>query len=226
MAVIHHTTLTPTKPELLAAWLPSRPWYRGGDGAPRLVRAGGFRLDDPAGEVGVEFVIVRDTSGAEPVVYLAPLTYRGAPLDGAEHALVGTLEHGVLGRRWVYDACHDPVFAAQVPALIEGRVRAQAQSVSHTPDDDVVRAYRGTGPLAAGFGSAVVTDHRDRTELTAADGSALRVRRVLSPGAGPGSGAPAGDAGAVGEVEASWEEPDGGRERGVLVTVRTAPPAS
>ena len=29
MAVIHRTTLKPTKLELLTSWLPSRPWYRG-----------------------------------------------------------------------------------------------------------------------------------------------------------------------------------------------------
>lgn len=28
MAVIHHTTLTPGKLELLAAWLPRQPWYQ------------------------------------------------------------------------------------------------------------------------------------------------------------------------------------------------------
>jgi hypothetical protein len=55
MAVIHHTTLTPGKLELLSAWLPSQPWYRDAGRAPELDRAGGFRLDDPAGEVGLEF---------------------------------------------------------------------------------------------------------------------------------------------------------------------------
>ncbi|MEV6594655.1 hypothetical protein AB0N36_43065 [Streptomyces acidicola] len=48
MAVIHCTTLKPTKLELLTSWLPSRPWY-GGAGAPEPARAGGFRLDDPDG---------------------------------------------------------------------------------------------------------------------------------------------------------------------------------
>ena len=48
MAVIHHTTLTPSKLELLSAWLPGQPWYRDAGRAPELARAGGFRLDDPA----------------------------------------------------------------------------------------------------------------------------------------------------------------------------------
>ena len=99
MAVIHRTTLKPTKLELLTSWLPSRPWYRGGAGEPTLTKAGGFRLDDPQGEVGIEFMVVTDSSGPQPVAYLVPLTYRGAPLDGAEHAVVGTMEHGVLGQR-------------------------------------------------------------------------------------------------------------------------------
>jgi hypothetical protein len=48
MSLIHHTTLKPTKLELLAEWLPTRPWYRGGAGQPSLTKVGGFRLDDPA----------------------------------------------------------------------------------------------------------------------------------------------------------------------------------
>ena len=47
-----------------------------------LSRAGGFRLDDPADEVGLELVVVNDASGSVPMSYLTPLTYRGAPLLG------------------------------------------------------------------------------------------------------------------------------------------------
>ncbi|MGC5411428.1 maltokinase N-terminal cap-like domain-containing protein, partial [Streptomyces sp. DT225] len=56
MAVIHRTTLSPTKLELLTAWLPTRPWYAGST-SPSLVKSGGFRLDDPQGEVGIEFMV-------------------------------------------------------------------------------------------------------------------------------------------------------------------------
>ena len=77
------------------------------------------RVDDPAGQVGVETILVVDEAGAAPVVYQVPLTYRAAPLDGAQSALVGTMEHSVLGRRWVYDGPHDPVYAAQLLALEE-----------------------------------------------------------------------------------------------------------
>ncbi|MEU6480480.1 1,4-alpha-glucan branching protein [Streptomyces sp. NPDC047017] len=226
MAVIHRTTIHPTKLELLTAWLPSRPWY-GGDGAPLLEKAGGFRLDDPEGEVGIEFLVVNDiASGAAPVTYLAPLTYRGAPLDGAEHALVGTMEHGVLGRRWVYDGCHDPVFTAQLPALIEGRVPAQAQSTSDTEDKDVARSCTGTGPVPTRFAPA--TDSADATDLSAADGTTLRVHRVLRPTAPDGSPLPptasAGAAAATGQVTAVWNLPDGTPARGLFCVLHDAAP--
>jgi Maltokinase N-terminal cap domain len=118
MAEIHKTTMTPGKLELLTAWLPTQPWYAGGDREPKLSKAGGFRLDDPQGEVGIEFMVVTDDSGDEPIAYHLPLTYRGAPLDGADPALICTAEHGVLGRRWIYDGAHDPVLLAEVLALL------------------------------------------------------------------------------------------------------------
>lgn len=97
VSIIHRTTLKPTKLELLADWLPKQPWYQGA-GTPELTKAGGFRLDDPAGEVGIEFMAATDTSGPEPVTYHVPMAYRGAPLEGApDDALIGTTEHGVLG---------------------------------------------------------------------------------------------------------------------------------
>ena len=56
---------------------------------------------------------------------------------GADGGLIGTAEHGVLGRRWIYDGTHDPVLIAQLVALIQGEAEPQAQSVSNTPDPTV-----------------------------------------------------------------------------------------
>lgn len=159
MSIIHKTTLTPTKLELLTSWLPTQPWYEGAAGrTPVLSKAGGFRLDDPEGEVGIEFMVVTDESGDRPVSYHVPMTYRGAPLDGAEQALIGTIEHGVLGKRWVYDGPQDPVLVAQLQALFEGRAEPQAQSVNDTPDPTVT-----------------VHAHAD------ASGADVRIIRVLIP---------------------------------------------
>lgn len=112
MALLHHATITPSKPELIAAWLPSQRWASGlGD----LEPIGGYRFDDPAGEVGLEGILLRSDAG--DVVHV-PLTYRAAPLAGAEEFLVGTTEHSVLGTRWVYDAIGDPVWRTALAAAV------------------------------------------------------------------------------------------------------------
>ena len=119
MALIYKADIQPTKLELLAAWLPTRPWY--GGRAAALHRVAAYRFDDPAGEVGIETLLV---SGGH-AVFQVPLTYRGAPLDGADEWLVGTMEHSVLGRRWVYDGCGDPVYAdALATAVLTGSGQA------------------------------------------------------------------------------------------------------
>ncbi|WP_175409880.1 1,4-alpha-glucan branching protein [Streptomyces sp. TRM64462] len=190
MSIIHKTTMSPTKTELLAGWLPRQPWYAGVAGRePELDRAGGFRLDDPEGEVGIEFLVVTDTSGGEPCSYHVPLTYRGAPLEGADDALIGTTEHGVLGTRWVYDGTQDPVLVAQVLALVQGEAEPQAQSESDTPDPTVTA--RLDGKLDA-------------------DRVALETVRV--PGAS--------DDGALGSVTARWSRTEGESSRGVFFLVR------
>ncbi|WP_306318890.1 MULTISPECIES: 1,4-alpha-glucan branching protein [unclassified Streptomyces] len=192
MSIIHRTTLTPTKPELLAEWLPKQPWYRG-TGTPEPVKAGGFRLDDPAGEVGLEFMAVTDTSGPEPVTYHVPMAYRGAPLaDAPDDALIGTTEHGVLGMRWVYDGAKDPVLVRELTALLKGEVPAHAQSVDGALDPTV----------------------HARLALDDVPGEVRpEIVRVLEAGAkAPGD--------AVGEVSAEWSAADERRVRGVFVVVR------
>ncbi|MFJ8580723.1 hypothetical protein [Micromonospora sp. NPDC093277] len=114
MALLHRAELRPSKLDLLAAWLPGRSWFTGTAGAD-LTRVATCRFDDPAGEVGIETLLVR--SGAGPVLQV-PLTYRGAPLPGADDWLVGTTEHSVLGPRWVYDACADPVYPPALAAAV------------------------------------------------------------------------------------------------------------
>lgn len=114
MALLHHATLTPTKKELLDAWLPSQAWADGLDPA-TLTVVGGYRFDDPDGEVGMEGIVL---SAADGSFVHVPLTYRAAPLDGAEEHLVGTIEHSALGTRWVYDAEGDPVWQATATATV------------------------------------------------------------------------------------------------------------
>ncbi|WP_285727661.1 CG0192-related protein [Psychromicrobium xiongbiense] len=121
MALLHRATLTPSKLELIQHYLPSQPWGPAGAGAP-LELLGSYRFDDPDGEVGLEAHLVSD---GERVCHV-PLSYRGAPLPGAEAWLVGTMEHSVLGTRWVYDGCADSVFlTAFATAMLTGGQQAE-----------------------------------------------------------------------------------------------------
>lgn len=120
MALIHRATLTPSKLELLGGWLPSRGWFNGETAVRQL---GSYRFDDPDGEVGMEAFLLQGPDGS---VLHVPLTYRGAPLADAGELLVGTMEHSVLGTRWVYDGCGDPVWVtALLTAVLTGGIQAQ-----------------------------------------------------------------------------------------------------
>ncbi|MFF1558366.1 1,4-alpha-glucan branching protein [Streptomyces sp. NPDC058279] len=219
MAIIHKTSMTPGKLELLAPWLPTQPWYASTGRAPEPARAGGFRLDDPQGEVGIEFMVLTDDSADGAVAYHLPLTYRGAPLEGAEAALIGTSEHGVLGRRWVYDGTRDPVLVGQLLSLVQGRAAAQEQSRSDTPDPSVTTEFDGRAllvPLLPPLRPEVAHTARD-TEIALGDGPRLTVTRVLRPH--EATGVPAG---AIGGVTAGWTSPDGTAHRGVFAALYPA----
>ncbi|MEV6246705.1 1,4-alpha-glucan branching protein [Streptomyces sp. NPDC051742] len=236
MAVIHHTPMKPTKLELIAEWLPTREWSSGAEAAPE--KAGGFRLDDPAGEVGIEFMAVADGEGDEAVTYLVPMTYRSGPVEGAGNALIGTMEHSVLGKRWVHDGAHDPVLIAQLYAFLTGRAQAQSQSLTDTPDPTVV-----VSPLAAGGAADVdlvrVTEGPDHTDVVVRTpgGAApltLRLQRVLRAGTDRAAGGANEDTNQdadqvsgqvdgriVGQVTGEWRLPDGTTARGVYVVAFT-----
>jgi hypothetical protein len=222
MATIHRTTMAPTKLELIAGWLPRQPWYRDTAMRPTLSRAGGFRLDDPAGDVGIEFVFVTDGTTGDETTYHVPLAYRGAPLPEAEDGLVGTSEHGVLGTRWIYDAAHDPVAVAQLLDFICGRAEAQHQSRSNTPDGSVGRHWASAGrlTLAGPLGVPDTDDGRTSVTVDLIDAAGAQSRcsvdlvRVLQP-ASDGV-AQAG----LGLVEADWTRLDGSTARGPVVVVR------
>ncbi|WP_305786977.1 CG0192-related protein [Symbioplanes lichenis] len=147
MALLHKAQINPGKLDLVAAWLPGRPWYDG-PAAPALVRVAAARFDDPAGEVGLETMLVGTGDG---LVWHVPLTYRGAPLEGAEEWLVGTTEHSVLGTRWVYDAAGDPVYAAQLAAII----RAAGHQAVEEFEIDGERVPRETDTKLTGSGADV-----------------------------------------------------------------------
>lgn len=170
MALLHRATLRPTKLDLLATWLPGRPWYQGPAGAD-VVSRGAYRFDDPAGAVGIETMLV---GAADGPVHQVPLTYRDAPLAGAEDWLLGTTEHSTLGTRWVYDGCADPVYAAALAHAVrtgagqaeqyfevDGRreVRAPSMTVAVTGAGDAAVAPVGVvRRVVDGDETVIVTD--------------------------------------------------------------------
>jgi len=189
VAFIHKTaSLVPSKLELLTAWLPQQSWYVDTGAAPHLTRAGGFRLDDPDGEVGIEFFFVTDEADGIGTTYHVPMSYRGAPLRDAEDALIGAGQHDALGPRFVYDGVHDPVVLAAIRALVEGRAQPQHQTESNTPDP-TVQVRRAAG--------------------SEVDTTGVQVLHVLSAGSDVHDGAA--------WVEASWRRPDGSEQHGPVI---------
>jgi hypothetical protein len=180
VAILHKAQLRPSKLELLATWLPTQPWFPEGD-VSDLSRAGAYRFDDPAGEVGIETMIVR--AGDGPPVQV-PLTYRPSPLEGAEQWLIGTADHSVLGTRWVYDGCGDPVYVtALATAILAGQSQAdlfyEVGGRRERKEDPARVTGSGTpGTVVAPVAVAVPTTDGTVTAIKAGEVE-LRVFRVL-----------------------------------------------
>jgi len=179
MGLVHRATLSPSKQELVAAWLSTRRWA---DGIEITTKVAEYRFDDPAGEVGVETILFAADDGATVQV---PLTYRGAPLDGADDFLVGTTEHSVLGTRWVYDGCIDPVWAAALAtAILTGGTQVQMYLEQDGQRIDIPprMTVQGSGrPGTAVPDLAIVDSVRDdgMTTVVRAGDAELVVARVV-----------------------------------------------
>jgi Maltokinase N-terminal cap domain len=166
VALLHEASLTPSKLELLRQWLPGQSWADGTDTAAVEV-AGAYRFDDPAGDVGIETFLLVAPDGT---VLQVPLTYRSAPVADLDAALLGTTEHSVLGTRWVYDGCADPVYAA---ALVDTIVSGGTQADLEVLRADGRRETRSSPTHVRGTGDAPLPD-RSLTSTTT-DGLATRM---------------------------------------------------
>ena len=111
MAIYHRATLTPTKAELVTDWIATQPWGPSADEQVEVL--GAYRFDDPNGQVGMETHI----ASAGGALFHVPVTYRDAPVDGADDSLICEMHHSALGARWVYDALHDPMFVTMLAAV-------------------------------------------------------------------------------------------------------------
>ncbi|HCG55029.1 MULTISPECIES: hypothetical protein [Brevibacterium] len=150
MADIYSAELNPGKLDVISAWLSKQSWAAEADVAPEsLKKVTSYRFDDPEGKVGAEIHIV----AAGDRVFQVPLTYRGVELAGADKHLISTMEHSILGTRWVYDGMGDPHFRQRLDHAI---ATAGTSAKQYRVDDegnrideitDVAHAW-GTGPMA------------------------------------------------------------------------------
>ena len=121
-------------------------------------------------------------SGDRLDVVQVPLTFRGAPLEGHEHALIGTATHSTLGERWVYDGVHDPVFVRAWLRLVadQAEVPGAAGTLSDAPDAPRV------DPGAA---ATVLSGEQSNTSVVVGAGAPdpliVKLFRVLSDGPNP-----------------------------------------
>jgi 1,4-alpha-glucan branching enzyme len=202
--------LDPRLQHLLAVWMPRQRWY------PAKGRGVGLRLlgvlelpqatDTPTG-VDVEVLVVGLDSGDRLDVVQVPLTYRSAPLEGADVGLVGELDVD-QGHRWVYDGPHDPAYVAALLRSLETPPTAQLPS-SGTPSRVMSREQSNT--------SIVVGADRP-------DATIVKVFRTLHPGANPDvevtAALAAGGCDRVAAVRGwssgSWAGPDGEQVTGHL----------
>lgn len=197
-------TLTPDFKQFVPPWVERQPWYAG-HGTSELRPVGFFRFEDPDGQVGIETHVLSDGN----TVYQVPMTYRGAPLPGAEAALISVTEHSALGTRWIYDATADPVWRGVVLRLI----RLGGSS-------DPSTTWGGIGPVSAHGRLLQHVDFDD--EL-----SVIELRRVLIA-QDPNDFARDAGADVVGLLHGTWHtSAEAAPLPGVLAIVRapTAEPA-
>lgn len=127
MAIFHVATNTPPKSELIADWIHDQPW--GPAAAGPIEMLGGFHLDDPGGEVGMQVFVV----GAGGSCFQVPLTYHANPMPDREDALIGEMRHSVLGPRFVYDGLADERF---VTVLAGVALHGYGQALGFAEHDD------------------------------------------------------------------------------------------
>ena len=155
--------------DVLSPWMVRQRWYAGKGRVPVLRQIGDLRLTDPAGEVVINVLLLLDESGQSPTIYQVPLTYRAVRLAGADHALVATIEDRSLGTRYVYDAPHDPVFAAALLRLMVDEATATSQEATSTTSPEgaaVARGHRAENATPGQLvGSHVLTGEQSNTSI-------------------------------------------------------------
>ncbi len=125
IAKMYDTTVVPSKEDIARAWAGS------------VNLKGSYRLVDTVdGEVGIEVLIATDLDGR---MIQIPFSYRSEEINPEQ--TLSSVDHGVLGKRWVTNALGDPVAVREI-------IRTILTGDDGATRDDGVAAYldiRGTG---------------------------------------------------------------------------------
>ncbi|WP_445167753.1 maltokinase N-terminal cap-like domain-containing protein [Mycolicibacterium sp. Dal123E01] len=201
MAFVHRgATLSPSKPEIVGQWLAATDWFHADPEADPIAPPLAYRFDDPAGKVGIEGLIV--PYGGRYIQL--PLTYREAPLAGADEWLLTTMEHSALGRRWVYDGVGDPVLVTAFISSIAGGTSSailefDAEDERRTAPTSVHAHGTGSGPMPTPLD--VVSAERTASVSTVhTTAGVLRIPHLLDPAAPASSASLVGDGDALGST--------------------------
>ncbi|MFC5930009.1 phosphotransferase [Cryobacterium melibiosiphilum] len=147
-------------PPYLNEWVARQRWFASKGSVPALASIGEWSLPTPDAGVRIRTLLVYDTraddssAGAASTLYQLPLTERTIPLPGGDAALIYAAPIDAAGpglARYLYDAPHDPAYAA---ALLSLMLRGGA---SPAADNDQADA---AGESEAGTTAHDVTDSR------------------------------------------------------------------
>ncbi|WP_434617508.1 1,4-alpha-glucan branching protein GlgB [Arthrobacter sp. A5] len=184
--------LTAAVPDILAGWLPGQRWYPAKGSSVRLRSAGGFRLGDPhldTEAVGLEVHYIAVDDGTRVQVLQVPLSFRAAPLAGAETALVAETDDPQLGHRWIYDAPHDPDFISAWLDLLSGH-SAVTEGTATAFSSPTFRDSRDAGSRDGGAAcrARVLSGEQSNTSVVVQNGDKpviIKFFRVLGAGVNP-----------------------------------------
>ncbi|NIZ92991.1 aminoglycoside phosphotransferase [Kineosporiaceae bacterium B12] len=209
--------------QLLLDWAPRQRWYAHKGASARVLRVERAPLD----ESGVAQLLALTVASGEgddvtSTVYQVPLTFRHAPDEALQHALVGQLGAGQLAGgdgspAWVYDGPHDPTWTRALLTLVAAEEGAGSATFgAHGASAD------GGLPVPAGHRTKVLSGEQSNTSIVVqADEGATpliaKVFRVLNAGDNPDvvvqtALAAAGCARVprpAGWVDGQWTAPDG-----------------
>ncbi|MGO4782893.1 maltokinase N-terminal cap-like domain-containing protein [Cryobacterium sp. W22_MBD10_FK3] len=224
-------------PPVLDGWVGEQRWFAGKAHSPVLQSIGQWDL--PTDEVGVRIAchLVLDTASRFSTLYQLPLTERTEPLPDSSALIAQTTgSDGHPG--FVYDAPHDPAYAAALLRFIAtGASMTSVDPVGVTARGELLRAGGVADDLTRQqvTASRVLTGEQSNTSIIVdvADAAGrpgrpviCKVFRVIAAGANPDVSVQSALAGAgsrfvpepIGAVSGEWTSPlTGARHSGHLV---------